>query len=123
MAQSKGRGFAAPNLYRFVQFYNAFPEIFSTPSRKSEGLLTWSHYTELLRVTSKEARDWYETEAAAQSWSVRALQRNIDNKQLFASKYQLCLPGEEELRAEVENQKTMFALQHGMNGEAIDDEG
>ncbi len=287
LTESKGRGFAAPNLYRFVQFYKAFPEIFSTASRKSEGLLTWSHYTELLRVTSKEARDWYETEAAAQNWSVRTLQRNIDtlyyerllmsqnsepvvaemqektseyqvhrlefiknpviaeflgvpqdkdylesdledaiisnlqkflmelgkgyafvarqqhikadlddyyidlvfynyilkcfvlidlktnrithqdvgqmdmyvrmyddlkrgkddnptlgivlcsetsdtiarysvlhdNKQLFASKYQLYLPSEEELRAEIENQKTMFALQHGMNGEAIDDEG
>ena len=35
-----------------------------------------------------------------------------DNKQLFMSKYEIYLPSEEELRAEIENQKTMFKLQH-----------
>ena len=35
-----------------------------------------------------------------------------DNKQLFMSKYEIYLPSEEELRAEIENQKTMFNLQH-----------
>ena len=35
------------------------------------------------------------------------------NEQLFASKYKLYLPTEEELRAEIENQKTIFNLQHG----------
>ena len=40
-----------------------------------------------------------------------------DNKQLFMSKYKLYLPSEEELRAEIENQKTMFYLQHGDNSE------
>lgn len=39
------------------------------------------------------------------------------NEQLFASKYKLCLPSEEELRAEIEQQKRFFKLQHG------DDEG
>ncbi len=33
------------------------------------------------------------------------------NEQLFASKYKLYLPTEEELRAEIENQKTIFNLQ------------
>lgn len=33
------------------------------------------------------------------------------NEQLFASKYKLVLPSEEELRAEIETQKTMFKLQ------------
>ena len=36
-----------------------------------------------------------------------------DNDQLFAAKYKLYLPTEEELRAEIENQKLMFSLQHG----------
>ena len=45
-----------------------------------------------------------------------------DNKQLFASKYQLYLPSEDELRAEIVNQKTMFALQHS-NDRKIADEG
>ena len=34
------------------------------------------------------------------------------SEQLFASKYFLYLPSKEELRAEIENQKMMFYLQH-----------
>lgn len=37
------------------------------------------------------------------------------NEQLFTSKYKLYLPTEEELRAEIENQKTIFNLQHEKN--------
>lgn len=37
------------------------------------------------------------------------------NEQLFASKYKLYLPTEEELRAEIETQKEMFYLQHDQN--------
>lgn len=34
------------------------------------------------------------------------------NDQLFASKYKLYLPSEEELRTEIETQKQLFYLQH-----------
>lgn len=34
------------------------------------------------------------------------------NEQLFASKYKFYLPTDEELRAEIETQKTIFKLQH-----------
>lgn len=37
------------------------------------------------------------------------------NEQLFASKYKLYLPTEEELKAEIENQKMLFYLQQGEN--------
>lgn len=73
-----GKGFASPNLYRFVRFYRLFPEIFSSVMRKSPGLLTWTHYLELLRVDDPAARTWYEREALGQGWSVRTLQRNIN---------------------------------------------
>lgn len=43
-----------------------------------------------------------------------------DNEQLFASKYKLYLPDEEELRAEIEEQKRIFRAQME---EAEDDEG
>ncbi len=39
------------------------------------------------------------------------------NEQLFASKYKLFLPSEEELRKEIEAQKTIFMLQHGKDGD------
>ena len=35
-----------------------------------------------------------------------------DNEQLFMSKYKLYLPDEEELKAEIDNQKMLFYLQH-----------
>jgi hypothetical protein len=34
------------------------------------------------------------------------------NEQLFASKYKLCLPDEDALRKEIEQQKEIFRLQH-----------
>ena len=34
------------------------------------------------------------------------------NEQLFAAKYRLCLPTEEQLRSEIETQKEIFYLQH-----------
>ena len=41
------------------------------------------------------------------------------NEQLFASKYKLYLPTEEELKAEIENQKAMFYLRQGDREEEI----
>jgi len=38
------------------------------------------------------------------------------NEQLFASKYMLCLPSQEELRAEIETQKQIFLEQHSDDG-------
>ena len=39
------------------------------------------------------------------------------NDQLFASKYKLYLPTNEELRAEIETQKQLFYLQHNKEKE------
>ena len=35
-----------------------------------------------------------------------------ENEQLFAAKYKLCLPTEEQLKAEIETQKEIFYMQH-----------
>ena len=45
------------------------------------------------------------------------------NEQLFASKYKLYLPTEEELRAEIETQKTLFYLQQQERKREIEDNG
>jgi predicted nuclease of restriction endonuclease-like (RecB) superfamily len=57
-----------------------FPEIVHAASGQSHVLLTWTHYRELLRVQSDEARAWYEREAASQGWSVKQLSRNISSQ-------------------------------------------
>lgn len=39
--------------------------------------LSWSHYRVLMRVENHAARDFYESEAARQGWSVRQLERQV----------------------------------------------
>ena len=80
LSSAYGKGFGKQELYKYVQFYNLFPEIVDSVSRQSRLLLTWTHYRELLRVTEADARAWYVREAAEQAWSVRTLKRNIDTQ-------------------------------------------
>lgn len=54
-----GRGFGKSNLYSFYNLYKYYPNIFRTPSGKSQKILSWSHYYRLINVPDKEARDWY----------------------------------------------------------------
>lgn len=69
-----GKGFDVTNLRNMRRFYQAFP-IRETVSLE----LSWSHYNVLSRIENPNARQWYQTEAAQQSWSVRALERQIGN--------------------------------------------
>ena len=71
LSSEYGRGFDRSSLYRFAQFYKTFPDIVATASRQSMRLLTWSHYSELLRVDDPDARSWYEKEASEQGWPLR----------------------------------------------------
>lgn len=100
-----GKGFDKRSLYRYVQFYQMYPEIVGTVtpqsmlSDKKENVgavtphsgqysifienrrfLSWSHYERLLQVSDSDARLWYEKEALEQSWSVRTLRRNISTQ-------------------------------------------
>ncbi len=84
-----GAGFSIANLWNFRQFYLTFPsdEKLYAPRRESVGhdgkgyalrtLLTWTHYRLIMRVESKDAREYYIREAAEQNWSTRQLERNI----------------------------------------------
>ncbi len=56
------------------QFYLSYP-IFQTVS----GKLNWSHYCELLSISDKEKRSFYEKEAVNAGWSVREMKRRIDS--------------------------------------------
>ena len=107
-----GKGFTKSNLYNFYSFYKTYPEIFQTASGKSVRLLSWSHYAVLLQVKDKEARDWYEKEAAEQTWSVRTLQRNISSqyyyRMLKTQKKELVENEMKELTASYQNDKLEF---------------
>ena len=56
------------------------PNILQTLTAKSPIRLTWSHYSIILQENSKEARDWYEQEAAREMWGTRTLQRNVSSQ-------------------------------------------
>ena len=107
MTEKYGKGFRQANLYHFIAFYNYHQnffyavsrkseeadeeEIFHAVSRKSENILqlvtakspirlSWTHYRIILQESNKEARDWYEQEAAREMWGTRTLQRNVSSQ-------------------------------------------
>ena len=67
-----GQGFDASNLRYMRLFYQAFP---ICDALRHE--LSWTHYRILLGVDDVTARNWYMTEACAQNWATRALERQI----------------------------------------------
>lgn len=73
LSREFGKGFDATNLRHMRGFYQFFP-IRDAVRRE----LSWTHYRHLLRVSDPRARQWYMLEAAAQNWSSRALDRQID---------------------------------------------
>lgn len=78
LAQEFGRGFEAKNLRRMVQFAQAFPqpEIVATLSRQ----LSWSHFVNLLPLKTEAARQFYASQVATHTWSVRELRQQIERK-------------------------------------------
>ena len=68
-----GKGFSRSNLQNMRLLYLNYPICQSV-----SGKLTFTHYCELLGVSDKNARDFYEKEAINSNWSVRELKRQID---------------------------------------------
>jgi hypothetical protein len=69
-----GKGFDVRNLRYMRQFYLLFPNWNALRSN-----LSWTHYRLLLKVESEAARAWYMAEAESESWSTRALERQINS--------------------------------------------
>lgn len=65
---------------KFLSNQSNQPSILQSLTAKSPIRLTWSHYAIILQENSKEARDWYEQEAAREMWGTRTLQRNISSQ-------------------------------------------
>jgi len=74
LTQEFGRGFDSRNLRNMRKFYLTYP-IWNAVSSK----LSWTHYRRLIRLENSEARDWYMSESIENSWSARALDRQISN--------------------------------------------
>ena len=68
-----GKGFDITNLRNMRRFYSIY-QIRETLSPE----LSWSHYCRLIRIENSKSRDWYTKETIENSWSVRALDRQIN---------------------------------------------
>ncbi|MDR6969500.1 putative nuclease of restriction endonuclease-like (RecB) superfamily [Flavobacterium arsenatis] len=109
LTEEFGKGFSVDNLQNMKRFYIAYSiyetlshisnseqisqsqagvsekdeksqtlsTIFET--RNSSFVLTWSHYTFLMRIDNKEERNFYEIESAKNNWSLRELKRQYDS--------------------------------------------
>ncbi|MCD6044882.1 MAG: hypothetical protein K0R48_45 [Gammaproteobacteria bacterium] len=67
-----GKGFDVRNLSNMRAFYLTFSNWNAVRTE-----LSWTHYRALIRIENIQARKWYMQETIAQSWSARALERQI----------------------------------------------
>lgn len=72
-----GKGFTASNLLTMRRFYLTFP---IQHALRAE--LSWTHYRLLLKIEERQKRSFYEIECAANNWSTRELERQM-NSMLF----------------------------------------
>lgn len=68
-----GSGFTTTNLKIMRQFYLSYPK-----GHALRDQLSWTHWRTLLTVQNEEARNYYITECAAENWSTRQLERQIN---------------------------------------------
>lgn len=79
-----GKGFSRSNLISMRQFYLLYSK-----GQKPSGLLSWSHYVELIRIDEPLERNFYEQQAITERWSVPELKRQYSSSlflRLAASK-------------------------------------
>lgn len=69
-----GKGFSRSNLFTIRQFYVRFPKV-----QTLSGLLSWSHYIELLKIDDNLEMEFYLKECEKARWSVRELKRQRDS--------------------------------------------
>lgn len=93
-----GKGYSRPNLVYMMKFAEHFPDrqICQTLSTK----LSWSHFSEILRLKTPLEREFYATLCHKSGWSVRGLRREIAGA-LF-TRTALASKGEDVILADLE---------------------
>jgi len=72
-----GKGFSLTNLKQMRTFYLTYQKG-QTVSDESFNL-SWSHYIKLMRIPNPKERQFYETEALQNNWSLKEFQRQFDS--------------------------------------------
>lgn len=67
-----GKGFSRANIWNMITFYKEYHSVQTLSEH-----LSWSHYCELLSISDKDKRHFYEVECSKSKWSVRELRRQV----------------------------------------------
>ena len=70
-----GKGYSKRNLELIRKFYLTY-KIAKSPISQS---ISWTHYLQLMRIQNEDERVFYENEIVSNNWSVRELNRQINN--------------------------------------------
>jgi hypothetical protein len=73
-----GKSFETRNLRRMMQFAEVFSDFTIVSPLATQ--LSWSHFIELLPLKTEEARNFYCSKAAEETWSRNELRRQIERK-------------------------------------------
>ena len=76
LTKELGRGYKASNLKNMRQFYLLFQK-----SQTVSGELSWSHYSELIRISDEKERKYYQQITIQLNLSVRELRERIKSKE------------------------------------------
>ena len=74
LTQKFGKGFSRANIWNMMSFYKEYNSVQTLSEH-----LSWSHYCELLSISDKDKRHFYEVECNKSKWSVRELRRQISS--------------------------------------------
>ena len=72
LSKEIGKGYSRSNLFYMRSFYMDYKDV-----QTLSGQLRWSHYCELLTISDKDRRSFYEKECQHSNWSVRELKRQV----------------------------------------------
>ena len=78
LVERYGKSFQEENLYRMAQLAKLFPDIEIVSALATQ--LSWTHFCELIRIKTEEARLYYANEAAQRHLSTKELRRQISRK-------------------------------------------
>lgn len=110
LSAALGKGYGPRMLRDIRQFYLTFSE--EKDLAHTCAKLNWSHIRAIMRISDKNARDYYLKEANQNNWAVRTLERNISTlyyHRLLSSQNQAPLSEEmQEKTAEFQTDKYEF---------------
>ena len=112
-----GKEYSKTNIKYYRYFYNNFPNLlgYSVTDQLKEttiGRLTWTYIRQILRVTSKEAKEWYLQKEVEQNRLVRTLEREISTiyyLRLISSQIKVAVEQEMKINV-IENKNYKFKI-------------